>query len=55
MAAVQVATFQKTIILEIPYVFLFAILPLMGAMMFIRTIQVMYWDWLESKGEEKEA
>ena len=54
MAAVQVATFQKTIILEIPYVFLFAILPLMGAMMFIRTIQVMYWDWLGSKGEAKE-
>ena len=54
MAAVQVATFQKTIILEIPYVFLFAILPLMGAMMFIRTIQVMYWDWLVAKGKEKE-
>ena len=53
MAAVQVATFQKTIILEIPYVFLFAILPLMGFMMFIRTIQVMYWDWLVARGKEK--
>ena len=53
MAAVQVATFQKTIILEIPYVFLFAILPLMGFMMFVRTIQVMYWDWLVARGKEK--
>ena len=50
MAALQVATFQKTIILQIPLVFLYAILPLMGLMMFIRTLQVIYWDWLESKG-----
>lgn len=51
MAALQVTTFQKTIILQIPLVFLFAILPLMGAMMFIRTIQVIYWDWLATKGK----
>lgn len=55
MAALQVATFQKTIILQIPLVFLFSILPLMGAMMFIRTIQVMYWDWLAAKGLEPEG
>jgi len=54
MAALQVATFQKTIILQIPLVFLYAILPLMGLMMFIRTLQVIYWDWLESKGRKAE-
>ena len=44
MAALQVATHQKTIILEIPLVYLYAILPLMGATMLIRTIQVLYKD-----------
>ena len=44
MAALQVTTNQKTIILEIPLVFLYAILPVMGVMMFIRTIQVLYED-----------
>jgi len=44
MAALQVATRQKTIILEIPLVYLYAILPLMGGMMTIRTIQVIYRD-----------
>jgi len=40
MAALQVATHQKTIIMQIPLVYLYAILPIMGIMMFIRTIQV---------------
>jgi C4-dicarboxylate transporter DctQ subunit len=44
MAALQVTTTQKTIIMEIPLVFLYAILPVMGVMMFIRTIQVVYED-----------
>jgi C4-dicarboxylate transporter, DctQ subunit len=44
MAALQVMTNQKTIILEIPLVYLYAILPLMGTTMLIRTIQVMYQD-----------
>lgn len=44
MAALQVMTSQKTIILEIPLVYLYAILPLMGVTMLIRTIQVMYQD-----------
>lgn len=52
MAALQAATFQKTIILQIPLVFLFAILPLMGVLMFIRTLQVMYWDWQSNKAEQ---
>jgi C4-dicarboxylate transporter, DctQ subunit len=44
MAALQVMTNQKTIILEIPLVYLYAILPLMGVTMLIRTIQIMYQD-----------
>ena len=44
MALLQAATHQKTIIMEIPLVFLYSILPLMGVMMFIRTIQVIYED-----------
>ncbi|MCP4104639.1 MAG: TRAP transporter small permease [Desulfobacteraceae bacterium] len=40
MAALQIQTNQKTIIMQIPLVYLYAILPLMGTMMFIRTVQV---------------
>ncbi|MFH1117268.1 MAG: TRAP transporter small permease [Pseudomonadota bacterium] len=47
MASLQVMTNQKTIIMEIPLVYLYAILPLMGAMMLIRTIQVLYRDTCE--------
>lgn len=45
MAALQVQTLQRTIILRIPLVFLYAILPLMGVLMFIRTLQVMWEDF----------
>ena len=44
MALLQARTFQKTIILQIPLVYLFAILPLTGLCMLIRTIQVLYQD-----------
>lgn len=44
MALLQVQTMQKTIILQIPYVYLYAILPLMGGLMLIRTLQVVYAD-----------
>lgn len=44
MAALQVRTHQKTIILQIPLVYLYAVLPLMGAMMMIRVVQVLYQD-----------
>jgi TRAP-type C4-dicarboxylate transport system permease small subunit len=47
MAALQVMTQQKTIILQIPLVYLYALLPVMGAGMFLRTIQVMYQDYHE--------
>jgi TRAP-type C4-dicarboxylate transport system permease small subunit len=44
MALLQVRTYQKTIILQIPLVYLYAILPLTGVMMFTRTLQVLYKD-----------
>ena len=55
MALLQVRTHQKTIILQIPLVYLYAILPLMGTMMFIRTIQVIYEDFAKARtpGGEK--
>lgn len=47
IAALQVVTHQKTIILQIPLVYIFAILPLMGGMMLIRVIQVFHEDITE--------
>jgi TRAP-type C4-dicarboxylate transport system permease small subunit len=44
MAVLQLKTHQKTIILQIPLVYLYAILPLTGVMMFIRTVQVIHAD-----------
>ena len=44
MAALQVRTQQKTIIMQIPLVYLYAILPLMGVLMLVRVIQVFYED-----------
>ena len=52
MAALQLMTHQKTIIMKIPLVFLYAILPLMGVMMFIRTIQVIHEDVRTNWGSE---
>ncbi len=45
MAALQVQTNQKTIILGIPLVILYAILPLMSTMMGIRTIIAIWEDF----------
>ena len=45
MAALQLETHQQTIILEIPLVLLYAILPLMGVMMILRTIMVIWEDF----------
>lgn len=52
MAALQVETQQSTIILGIPLVILYAILPLMGGMMFIRTVMVMWEDFTGRKVNE---
>lgn len=49
IAALQAATFQRTIIMQIPLVYLYAILPVTGVLMFIRTIQVIYQDIHQSK------
>lgn len=55
MAAQQAATHQKTILLEIPLVILYAILPLMGALMFVRTLQVMWKDYTQGRASKAEA
>jgi C4-dicarboxylate transporter DctQ subunit len=52
MALLQVRTFQKTIIMQIPLVYLYAILPLMGSMMLIRVIQVLYQDVQELRAQK---
>ena len=44
MAVLQARTFQKTIIMQIPLVYLYAVLPLMGTLMLIRVIQIFYED-----------
>lgn len=54
MMALQHRTQQKTIIMEIPLVFLYAILPLMGVMMLIRTIQIIYQDITEQRSRQEE-
>ena len=43
------------VIMQIPLVYLFAILPLTGGMMFIRTIQVTYKEIKKLKTHEEEA
>ncbi|MDF1589939.1 MAG: TRAP transporter small permease [Desulfobacterales bacterium] len=49
MALLQVRTYQKTIIMQIPLVYLYAILPVMGVMMLIRTVQVIYEDFTKAR------
>jgi TRAP-type C4-dicarboxylate transport system permease small subunit len=52
LAALQVQTNQKTIILQIPLVYIFAILPLMGGLMTLRTLQVFYEDIIALRSTE---
>jgi TRAP-type C4-dicarboxylate transport system permease small subunit len=47
MAALQVMTSQKTIILQIPLVYLYALLPITGVMMMFRTLYVIWLDLTE--------
>jgi len=54
LAMMQMATHQKTIILQIPLVYIFAFLPLMGALMTIRTVQVIYQDTVELVTKDRE-
>ncbi len=53
MALLQERTFQKTIILEIPLVIIYLILPLMGVTMGVRTIQVLWWDYQEGRAKQE--
>ena len=55
MVELQHRTNQKTIIMEIPLVILYCILPLMGVMMFIRSIQVIYQDIMEQRAQKNET
>jgi C4-dicarboxylate transporter, DctQ subunit len=52
IAVLQARTFQKTIIMQIPLVYLYAVLPLMGSMMLIRVIQVLYQDVQELRAQK---
>jgi TRAP-type C4-dicarboxylate transport system permease small subunit len=55
MVELQHRTNQKTIIMEIPLVILYCILPLMGVMMFIRSVQVIYQDIMEQRAQKNET
>jgi C4-dicarboxylate transporter, DctQ subunit len=55
IASMQARTFQKTIIMQIPLVYIYAILPLTGLLMFIRTLQVIYEDTRPVDGETGNA
>ncbi len=48
-------TFQKSIILEVPFVLLYLVLPVMGFLMFIRTVQNIYKDYEETKRQKQAA
>ena len=52
MAKLQVATNQKTVILQIPIVYLYAILPLTGVLMFFRTLHVIYDDIVKERAKK---
>lgn len=49
MASLMLQTGQKTIIMQIPLVYMYSIIPLMGVGIIIRTIQVMYEDFTGQK------
>jgi TRAP-type C4-dicarboxylate transport system permease small subunit len=44
LVVMQRATFQATIIMEIPLEYIYSILPIMGVMMFLRTLMILYQD-----------
>jgi TRAP-type C4-dicarboxylate transport system permease small subunit len=55
MAALQYRTHQKTIIMQIPLVYLYAMLPLMGITMLLRIIQVIYEDIIDLRNKPAEG
>ena len=52
MAKLQVATNQKTVILQIPIVYLYIFLPLTGVLMFFRTLHVIYDDVVRERAKK---
>lgn len=52
MAILQVDTNQKTVILQIPIVYLYAFLPLTGILMFFRTLHVIYNDVVQERAKK---
>jgi C4-dicarboxylate transporter, DctQ subunit len=55
LAAMQAASEQRTVILEIPTVFLYAIMPLMGVMTAVRVVQAMVLDRRPAPAGEERA
>lgn len=55
MALMQVRTEQKTIIMQIPLVYLYAMLPMMGVLMLIRTVQNMYQDYNDLQAKKAQV
>lgn len=55
MAAQQATTGQATIIMRIPMVYLYALMPVMGALMLTRTLQVLYQDIVAEKALQSKA
>jgi C4-dicarboxylate transporter, DctQ subunit len=52
MAIQQATTGQATIIMQIPMVCLYALIPLMGGLTLIRTLQVLYQDIVLEKARK---
>lgn len=52
MMLMQIRTGQRSIIMKIPLAWLFALLPLMGVLMFIRTVQLMVQDYYDLKADK---
>jgi len=55
MALMQLRTHQKTIIMQIPLVYLYAVLPLMGILMLMRVTQVFYEDIVALRADSDDA
>jgi C4-dicarboxylate transporter, DctQ subunit len=52
MASQQASTGQTTIIMQIPMVCLYALMPLMGGLTLIRTLQVLYQDIVAERAKK---
>jgi TRAP-type C4-dicarboxylate transport system permease small subunit len=55
MAAQQATTGQATIIMMIPMVYLYALMPLMGGLMLIRSLQALYHDIVAEMAQKTPA